>query len=300
MAGRENQTVQDNILQTVILPGVTSFQALFRGYRTRKVLSVVRGEFRSIYDEIEGENACETCVAWRGKFGRPKIRQVGSAKSGVRYEQSVDNGKEQECVDMIPTDSERERPKKETTKKHEKENDQALVHAQKNENMNTSFELEPKTFPKSETRQDESTASSAKANSDAAQLASDIENEIIQKNEATGDERESKLEPERDTAFQFLEIKDSFSDSILQPMISTEESSEGPSMRKFAPTLVQGHTDECISGSTPDKQNKHLSTAWLKSLDKDEIIKQKKELQMELLWIQQAIESRKQYIKLKG
>ena len=230
MAGREEKTIQDNILQTVILPGVTSFQALFRGYRTRKMLAVVRDEFRSTYDEIEGENACENCVAWRGKFGRPKIRQGGTAKSGVWYERSVDNGKEEESVDMIPTDSEIEKSNKETTKKHEEENGKALVHTQKYENVN-SFELKPKTVPESEIRYGESIYSSAKANSDVAQLASDIENEIIHKNEATG-ERESDLEPERDTACHSLKIRDSFSDSILQPKISTEE-------RKLAPTLVQ-------------------------------------------------------------
>eukprot|EP00112_Aurelia_sp_Birch-Aquarium-sp1_P013794 Seg2944.3 transcript_id=Seg2944.3/GoldUCD/mRNA.D3Y31 product="hypothetical protein" protein_id=Seg2944.3/GoldUCD/D3Y31 len=283
MAGRENKTMQDNILQTVILPGVTSFQALFRGYRTRKVLAVVRDEFCSIYDEIEGENACENSVGWRGTFGRPKIRPGGAAKSGAWYERSVDSGKELECMDIISTDSEKERFDKRSTTKQQKKRDKALVRIQ-NETGNN-FEPESSTLPENEIiRDDDSMGSSAQANSNVPQLARDIQHEVTQKDEATG-YRDSELEPERDIACQALEIKDSFSDSILQPKVSAEEASG----RTFA--------DGSMPGSTP---NEHLSTECLHSLNKNEILQKKKELQMELLWIQQAIESRKQYIKLKG
>ena len=248
------------------LQGIVSFQALYRGHRTRKAMKSTRDEFTLIFNELEGENSCMFNIDWHSQYvvGRPAIikptKKINSGLKTDSFKQTVELNKE----DIIPGFPDRlsaERPDEIGTVVDEHEE---ILDDRSRPSANPTT---PNTSSK-EKDQNEGTAS---------------DQQMTAKND-------SLIEDMGGTA-------DSFSDLLLQPSVNDCRKLESKNLSRDPQTCEQGNKK---NNAAAENQLREINLEKIRSMKKVDILEKKKEIQMELIWIQQAIESRKQYIKLKG
>ncbi len=201
--------------------GLTKFQALYRGFKTRQAMKATRSDFEEIFNEIEGATGSKILLEWPKNNGRPKL---------VCPNLSVDS-----CLKSTP--------------RYEKNNP-----------------IDLKTFENQccgKEREDSYTSGVYKANGNIAVLLTESKSTV------------NNL------------MSESSSDRYISKTFAvTEDDCKGKSMTK--------------SGTAYDLKLKAVFNIADAKLGKAHVLKIKDELEMELLWVQQAIDSRKKYLMLKS
>ena len=229
MAG--NSKLRDSKL----IHGVISFQALYRGFRTRKVLGKVKEEFRAIFVELEGTEVCPHTLEWRSTFGRPII---------------VDDGLFE--------------PERERAYKNIKTSKETFAREAKNIKKADLDEVTSMPVHLSCTANGLTTKFFAKAESDTDKEIHCIDD--------------------------LHEAKDCFLDSGI---LNTKNEIPVKAASKTNPNNLLGQHGVDIAVPSICREE-------LESMSRTEILQKQREYEMELLWIDQAIESRKQYIRFKS
>ncbi|XP_065068187.1 uncharacterized protein LOC135693584 [Rhopilema esculentum] len=229
MAG--NSKLRDSKL----IHGVISFQALYRGFRTRKILGKVKEEFRAIFVELEGTEVCQHTLEWRSTFGRPII---------------IDDGLFE--------------PERERVYKNIKTSEETFAKEAKN----------IKTVDR-----DEATSLAVHSSCTANGLTTKLFTKA-----------ESDTDKEIHCIDDLHEAKDSFLDSEI---LNTKDEIPVEADSKTSPNNLLGQNGVDIAVPPICREE-------FESMGRTEILQMKREYEMELLWIDQAIESRKQYIRFKS
>lgn len=253
-----------------LLRGIVAFQSLFRGFRTRKAMQAIRNDFALIFNEIEGEESDMFDVMWdtHSVIGRPSIKQSRHKDSMIKTES---------CKNEVKINGNN------TT-------DRA------SEAILDGVEVEMDASEKNDCEYREGGSPS----SDNL-LTSSLKNGS-EKHEKTDNGQHIELRGYKDRFNEDLTTSgESFSDSLLQPGIrkpnNTNKETESQKVKQNA-SIHKGNDTKLDIWDDTTLQSLTLDN--LRSMTKEGLFQKEKEIQMELLWIQQAIESRKQYIDLKG
>ena len=235
-----------------VVKGIVSFQALFRGYRTRKAIAPTRKEFIAIFNEIEGEFKDRFDVQWKSTIiSRPSIKPF-ETNASISFARSNKSGENKIGGKSLSSNKSRE--------------ERDFTASEKDELTTTERDLSP---------------------TSATTISED--GDVEPEKRGTDQPLDPRLKAE--SSKDCINTEDSFSDSILYPGLSN---SANDNQRH---DLTKG-----MESSDVNRDTIWLSVALekLKSMRKEDVVAKRKEIRMELMWIQQAIESRKQYIKLKG
>lgn len=236
-----------------IMPGIVAFQALYRGYRTRKAMKAIREEFLLILNDVESNFSDRLEVVWHPSFAvcRPSIQELSKCR-------------------------------KEDT--HSSEKGTTIINEKDTCNDSTAPSL----------LSEEISGEAPERKSPRVEIAERNEDARDNQNCSQGFDSASNVEQNKN----LVKTEDSFSDSIIQAGLNGHEC-EDSVLHTRTDRLDYNHNRE---DRVIDDEGllKDVSYEKLRSMKKKDILEKREEIQMELLWIQQAIDSRKQYIKLKG
>ena len=249
-----------------LLRGIVAFQALFRGYRTRQAMQAIRNEFAIIFNEIEGDESEMFHIMWHthSVIGRPSIKRSRCKDSTVRIE-SCKNEVEVNGIDITAR----------TSKSIFDGGEVELGASDKNDRGNN----------KGGSRSLDNL------------LTSNLKNGREQL-EKTDNSHHIELRSCEDRFTEDLGTsRESFSDSLLQPVMR-KPNNTSKSQKIIQDTSIHKGNDTKL-GICDESMLKSLNLDNLRSMTKEGLFQKEKEIQMELIWIQQAIESRKQYLDLK-
>ena len=253
----------------VILRGIIAFQALFRGYRTRQAMLAVRDEFTSIFTQIEKEESEALDITWHPHLviSRPSInREI--------CEVSIDN--KASCKHVVKAAGQRSTtgysgPSSNGKRANMGDSEKVAESESEEHNSPTSTNL-----------------SRSNLNGECDQL------------EKTENSQRVEVENCKDALVEdLLTSRESFSDALLQPAVHKSYTHSEEIRPQMAPEDTQNHRRNFELDSMDENMLQALNLDDLKSLTREGLCQKEKEIQMELIWIQQAIESRKQYLKLK-
>jgi len=246
-----------------LIRGIIALQALYRGHRTRQAMKKVREEFSSVFADIEGEGSSRFEVQWHSHFvvGRPFIKP--SEQSG-----------------NLTAGGEFCNPNVEENGRDFSDSSSKPISSEKDVEMDL-FDEEECEY---QTILGDSFCSTKLSPS-----------ALNNGREQTGKSEKDLQPPSLNRKVELGENLTADRESLSNSMMQSRQIGQQDSIEE-----ALGHEKDKELSKEDQNVLNLIKLGDIKSMTKEVLSQKEKEIQMELIWIQQAIESRKQYIKLKG
>lgn len=291
---------------------ITKLKAAWRGKQTRSILLETRCEFEEIFNDIEQQYNTDSIIEWTSNnLCYPKIIDTkkcstGNSKFNSRNKKDLDfenkknreyNINENNTSDKIIKDDElRNSPAGNNSTK----NEGSSIHPAVAESPSSEYITQLVNDMTEKVLTCNSASGSLETGDGMNNSPNNNENVSSNKNERrnTSDSGESMNEDSADQNTDSVELQ--FNGSLVDPLEFVETSSSLQSNKNTSNNKHNILTDSWVSDKSFDISPTSCSEDTTENKSGDKLLKMKENLSMELLWISQAITSRKAYLKMKN
>ena len=268
-----------------ILPGIIQFQALYKGYRTRKALEVLKESFVQIGKDLQGENfekavgllwkPCLTICQINALFYPKFYCKINTTKANIIKQPLVVEESPYQVGQTIPEQvAHQNRDGDEVDIKKVKKHKESVKPIDKTV-------ISPRLVPVEEATYQN-------------------ENDGFEINSRTG-EADKVADEEQKEAISIVwpTVCIPAEERVNSVKCRTLEQTGNPENVLSSDELRETSVQEATNDQTDEHERSLLEHLHISSHNKSSLESVQNELKMELIWVQQAIDSRKQYLRLK-